>query len=88
LFARGEQAAANETFDFTIPYFQPKAAKAVAAAASAPSHPLSSATSGDFGGCDNRGGNALVHRMAPSRDILQLFARSAKVKPPGSTRRF
>jgi hypothetical protein len=81
-FARQEQAAADETLDVSIVQFQPIAAKAVAAALSAPPHPLSSTPSGDLGGCDNRGGNALVDRPAPSRDILQLFARSAKVNPP------
>src|SRR5712691_8562271 len=82
LLARQEQAAANQSRDFSIVQFQPIATKAVSTALSAPSHPLSSAPSGDLGGCDNRGGNALVHWTAPPRDILQLFARSAKVEPP------
>src|SRR5712671_7412720 len=65
LFARQQQAAANEILDFTIAQFEPIAAKAVAAALPAAAHPLRGAGAGDLGACDNRGDDALAHQTAP-----------------------
>src|SRR5216684_4025082 len=62
LFARQQQAAANEILDFSIAKLEPIAAKADAAALPVATHPLGGAGAGDLGVCDNRGGDALVHR--------------------------
>src|SRR5216683_4161764 len=65
LFARQQQAAANESLDFTIAQFEPIAAKAVAAALPAPAHPLGAAGAGGLDACDNRRGDTLGHRSVP-----------------------
>src|SRR6266852_3753425 len=73
LFARQQQAAANESLDFTIAKLEPIAAKAVAAALPAAAHPLSGAGAGDLGVCDNRGGDFLAHQTAP---LTLFYSRS------------
>src|SRR5712691_5490592 len=96
LFARQQQAAANERLDFTIAKLEPIAAKAVAAALPAAAHPLSGAGAGDLGVCDNRGGDALVHRttllipystaagveIKPWRDPRSASGRTVVGRPP------
>src|SRR6266851_10311918 len=75
LFARQQQAAANESLDFTIVQFEPIAAKAVAAALPAAAHPLGGAGAGDLGVCDNRGGDFLAHQTAP---LILFYSRSRR----------
>src|SRR5216684_1239658 len=76
LFARQQQAAANEILDFTIAKLEPIAAKAVAAALPVAAHPLRGAGAGDLGICDNRGGDFLAHQTAP----LILFYSGSRWK--------
>jgi len=49
LLAGSEQPESDERFDLVVAQVEPMAAKAVAAALSATSHPLGSATSGYLG---------------------------------------
>src|SRR5712691_1126701 len=65
LFARQQQAAANEILNFTIAKLEPIAAKAGAAALPVATHPLGGAGAGGLGVCDNRGGYTLAHQTVP-----------------------
>src|SRR6266704_5178802 len=60
LFARQQQAAANESLDFTIAQFEPVTAKAITAALPAAAHPLGAVSAGDLGAGDNRGDDAVA----------------------------